>query len=240
MVDSSENSLSYPSPETALRIIADHREKASGIPERLEAIDHVTLTYQSLPSGDYLIDGRVLIERKTISDFALSIIDTRLFKQASALTKSPFRCAFLVEGRGAEISEMGMTREALQGALISLSLIFNIPVIRALDKAETVRLLVYAANQLQRLRKGLFATNRYTPKTRTGRQLHLLQSLPGIGRDRAKLLLEEFGTVEKCITADAETLMKIEGIGPKTANAIRNVVSEASAQYGSDLSDWDF
>ena len=34
--------------------------------------------------------------------------------------------------------------------------------------------------------------------------------------------------------------MKIEGIGPKTANAIRNVVSEASAQYGSDLSDWDF
>ena len=38
-----------------------------------------------LPIGDYLIDGGVLVERKTYADFATSLADGRLFLQAAAL-----------------------------------------------------------------------------------------------------------------------------------------------------------
>jgi DNA excision repair protein ERCC-4 len=52
-----------------------------------------------------------------------------------------------------------------------------------------------------------------------------LQSLPGIGPDRAKRLLERFGTVRACFDASKTELQKVEGIGPKIAEAIDQVIN---------------
>jgi len=54
--------------------------------------------------------------------------------------------------------------------------------------------------------------------------LRLLQGLPGIGPSRAAGLLERFERVEAVMTADAESLQTVEGIGPKTAASIRWVL----------------
>ena len=51
-----------------------------------------------LEVGDYWIDGRVVIERKTYADFATSLTDGRLFPQAAALASSPHRPVVLLEG----------------------------------------------------------------------------------------------------------------------------------------------
>ena len=42
----------------------------------------------------------------------------------------------------------------------------------------------------------------------------------------ANRLLVHFGSVERVITADHGLLVQVRGIGPKTAQRIRNVVSE--------------
>ena len=222
-----------------LRITADDRERASGIPDLLREFDEVDLIISRLRTGDYCINDSVLIERKTVADFAVSIIDARLFKQAQSLNRSPYRPAFLLEGAASQFSSTGMTREALQGALISLTLIFNIPVFRSLSKEESARILVYTANQLKRVGKGIYPNAKWKPKSRKGRQLRILQNLPGIGRERAQLLLEGFGSVENCITADLKALMRVDGIGPKTAEGIRSLVSESKALYGCQDSEWD-
>ena len=222
-----------------LTIVADDRERASGIPDLLGSYDELDLTVARLRTGDYLVDGSVLIERKTVSDFALSIIDTRLFKQATRLNKSGYRPAFLIEGSPAGLGSIGMTRESLQGALISLTLIFNIPVFRSLDKQESARILVCTAHQLRRRGKGLYNRVNRKPKTRKARQVRILQTFPGIGKDRAQSLLRQFGSLEKCVTASRDDLMKVHGIGQKTAKAIRCVVSESKAPYFSRFLNWD-
>jgi endonuclease III len=49
--------------------------------------------------------------------------------------------------------------------------------------------------------------------------------LPGIGPDRANGLLERFKTVRACFSASTAELMEVEGIGPKTAAAIDQVIN---------------
>jgi DNA excision repair protein ERCC-4 len=62
-------------------------------------------------------------------------------------------------------------------------------------------------------------------KRKKTRQLRILQSLPGVGPDRAKRLLERFGTVRARFVALPTELLEVEGIGPKTAAAIGRVIN---------------
>ena len=141
----------------------------------LGSYDELDLTVVRLRTGDYLVDGSILIERKTVSDFALSIIDTRLFKQATRLNKSGYRPASLIEGSPAGLGSIGITRKSLQGALIFLTLIFNFPIFRSLDKQESARIPVCTAHQLRG--KGLQDRVNRKSKTRKARQLRILPDL---------------------------------------------------------------
>ncbi|RLA98086.1 MAG: hypothetical protein DRG83_14960, partial [Deltaproteobacteria bacterium] len=54
------------------RILADIRERKSGVPD-LILKEGVSVIYGTLPIGDYVLSERVLVERKSIYDFASSI-----------------------------------------------------------------------------------------------------------------------------------------------------------------------
>lgn len=51
-----------------------------------------------LATGDFLIDNEVLIERKSVDNFAASLIDGRLFRQVARLAHSGYRSLLLIEG----------------------------------------------------------------------------------------------------------------------------------------------
>ena len=53
----------------------------------------------------------------------------------------------------------------------------------------------------------------------------MLQGLPGVGPALATRLLNQFGSVERVVTADVETLLQVRGLGPKKAARIRELVS---------------
>ena len=217
-------------------LIADHRETASGVPHLLAQMPEVELRIERLVAGDYRVEESVVFERKTASDFAKSLITGHLFEQAARMERSELRPAYILEGQSADWTALGVRREALQGALITLMVIFDIPVLRAADRQETARLILYAGQQLARLRDPNHAPYRLAKaKRKRTRQLRLLQAIPGVGSERARLLLDHFGSIRACLEARPDELKKVEGIGPRTAQTICETLQEASPVYSSRM-----
>lgn len=114
-----------------VQIVADDRERESGVIEALKELDGVNVRVERLGLGDYKVDEWLLVERKTLPDLTLSIQSGRLFEQAQRLSSSPLRSIVILEGTSQDLAESGMRREAVQGALITLTLIFGLPILRA-------------------------------------------------------------------------------------------------------------
>ena len=76
-----------------VQIVADDRERPSGVVEELKKHLDVSVSVERLATGDYCVDGTVLFERKSATDFARSLIEGRLFGQASRMTQTDFRPA---------------------------------------------------------------------------------------------------------------------------------------------------
>ncbi|MDD4735026.1 MAG: ERCC4 domain-containing protein [Kiritimatiellae bacterium] len=217
-----------------MQITADHRESQAGVIEFLQKRDQVTVVMDTLKAGDYRVEKNVLFERKTLLDFAESIKDGRLFRQAERLSMAPEKAAFIIEGKSNDLAHSKMSRESMQGALISLSLIWGIPVLRSLDAEETARLMIYTGNQLQWMAQGGIKRSGYRPKTKHKRQLYILQGLPGIGPERAERLIGRFGSVAGIAQASSHDIAALEGFGEKTAQKIYDAVHEEQAGYGAN------
>jgi DNA excision repair protein ERCC-4 len=220
-----------------IHVVADDREEGGGVIEALAAMDDTTVTVDRRSLGDYRVDDGLCVERKTLPDLAVSIADGRLFRQASRLASASTRAAVVLEGTARDLADSDMRREALQGALLTLTLRLEVPLLRAKDPDETARLLCYAARQQRREQTGAVprASGGARPTGKQKTQLYVLQGLPGVGPTRARRLLEQFGSVEAVVTASVETLVEVEGIGPKTARSVRWAVEEASVRYAPSL-----
>ncbi len=116
----------------------------------------------------------------------------------------------------------------MQGALITVSLILGIPVLRSKDPSETARLIVYIGRQIESMAGGGVHRYGYRPKDKRKRQLFILQGLPGVGPERAGRLLDSFGSVEAAISARSSELQSVDGIGKSIADKIRWAVSQKS------------
>ena len=79
-------------------VIADYREKPSGIPDLLMQKEGVNCYYNYLKYGDYIINNEVHVERKTADDFVLSIINGRIFNQCSKLGRITLNPCMIIEG----------------------------------------------------------------------------------------------------------------------------------------------
>jgi ERCC4-type nuclease len=218
-----------------VHIVVDDREKAGGkVLAALAGRDDATVDIARLEVGDYHIEHRVVVERKTAADFAASLIDGRLFHQAAALASVPGRGVLVLEGCDEDWRDTGVRREALQGALITIGVFYGVAVLRSDGPEETARLLVYLARQARRSAQGGLPRPGYRPKGRRARQLFLLQGLPGVGPERAARLLERFGSVQAIMTASAADLATVDGIGEKTAARMRRIIEAPAAVMVSD------
>lgn len=217
----------------SVRILADDRENQTELIDALKCHHGVDLAICRLDLGDYLIDDRLLFERKTLRDFAASLKDGRLFEQAIRLAASPLRKAMILEGSAHDRLNSGMRREALQGALVTLTLFLGIPLLRAAGAEESARLMLYAARQFDHITghtpPRLFPGKR--PKGKRKTQMRILQALPGVGPGIADNLLDQFGSVEAVLAADEQALQAVAGIGAGRAKKIRWAAGERMAGY---------
>ena len=214
-----------------ISVQVDDRESQGPIVALLQLSPEFRVTVTRLKLGDYLVDSRLLFERKTMPDLVSAIISGRLFTQALRLAATSLRPAIVLEGTVHDLAESGMRWESIQGALVTVTLFFCIPLLRTRTPEETVRTMLYAAQQGQAYAMGALPRPGYRPRGKQARQLFILQGFPGVGPGRARRLLARFGSVEGVVRAGTEELRSVHGIGKGVAEKIRWALEEPPAQY---------
>ncbi len=211
----------------AIKIVMDHREVNETLKRTLLMQPYVKLEVQTLAAGDFLIDNLLLIERKTFKDFVTSIKDGRIFRQAVKLASGSKHNLIILEGTSQDVKSTQMKREAIQGALISLSLKFRIPVLRSISPEETGNLMISAYQQLTLCKSRLpYRPVGYKHSSRFKQQIHILQGLPGVGPAKAKMLLDKLGSLKAVFNASVSDLKEIDGMGKCTAERICSIIEE--------------
>lgn len=206
-----------------IEIIVDDREKNSRLVAELQQTDTKVLI-KRLKTGDYLVDNLV-IERKSFQDFCVSITDGRLFRQAARLVGMSEQPLIILEKDIDDCLQMtNISPESIQGALITITLIFKIPVLYSQSPEETAKTILFAAKQLKR---SSYLNNMYPrhngknkPSKKQKIQSHVLQGFPGIGPKRAQELLKKFGTLSAIFNASHQQLADVAGMGKSGINKI--------------------
>jgi Fanconi anemia group M protein len=212
--------------EDGVEIVVDQRELDSSIAKDLSTRDGLVTRLETLAVGDYVLSDRVAVERKSAADFVDSMLDAdrSMFEQVGELSRAYARPVMIVEGTNL-YGQRDIAPNAIRGALASLAVDFDVSVLRTEDEADTTELLATIAKREQETRdREVSVHGEKTTKTRAEQQEYVVSSIADIGPVTARTLLEHFGSVEAVMTAPEDDLLDVEGVGPVTAERIREVV----------------
>ena len=205
-----------------IKVIIDNRERNPDIIESLENFN-VNLEFATVPVGDYIVSDRICIERKTYSDFASSIMNSRIFEQADRLKKSFEKPMLLIENDG---EGFRLSKNVIIGAIMKMYTEYGLQVLFSESPEESALMISKIAEREQEGKKheprlvGL--KKAYTDYEW---QLLILSSIPGVGTKIAKDMLAEFGSIRLVANADVKDLMKVDKIGKKKAQRIYDVLN---------------
>ncbi len=209
-------------------IFVDSREQASNVNKELFEKEGVKIIMKPLEIGDYVLSKDVCVERKTVEDFLNSMIDGRLFSQIQNLRHNYSKPLIIIEGNTAELFTLrNIHKNSIMGALTSIALDYQVPIINTKTPLETAEYLYVIAKREQldqdkevRLRVGRKGL------TLTEQQRFIVEGLPMVGPLLAKSLLEKFGSIDKIANATEKELQEVEGLGKKKAKLIKKVLTE--------------
>lgn len=209
-----------------IRIVADERERKSGIPRLLEAVG-ASIEIKTLPTGDYIVAPETVVERKSIHDFISSVFDGRLFDQCSRLREHFSSPVILLEGNADVIEEIVENPMIFYGAVSRVALDFKIPVMPTPNALHTSKLLISLASMRKDV-KGPFMKKIKKSDDVQMQQLTSLGSLPGVGEKLAVRMLARFGTPLRVFNASSTELAKVGGMGIARARRIRGMLEAES------------
>lgn len=216
-------------------VYADSREGNSKVIRHLTEME-MDVKVRPMAVGDYQVSDDVAIERKTAKDFVDSIMDKRLFKQATELREEFKNPLIILEGD--DFYNGFINPNAVRGSIASIALDFGISIIPTRNAQDTAAMIKRIAIREQTGEKPHIQTRTdKKPVNMWEQQLFIVESLPNIGPVNAKKLLEHFGTVSKIINATENELMEVEGIGKKTAKNIRKVVDSKYLHFQNEIKD---
>jgi ERCC4-type nuclease len=188
-------------------IVVDYREKNSLVFSELikqKCIPEPRL----LEIGDY-IAGETVIERKTIKDFANSIINKRIFHQIKNLTTINSKLLLLEGIEDYLYKKHNLNENALKGAMISISLKNNIPIIFSKDSEDSARIIKMIALKHKNINHSLKQNK--IPKSDDEKIIFLLSNFEGIGKRTAEKLINEFKTIRNIFNSSEEDIKKVIG-----------------------------
>ena len=212
--------------EGGVEVVIDQRELDSSIAKDLSTRDGLVTRLETLAVGDYVLSDRVAVERKSAADFVDSMLDAdrSMFEQVGELSRAYARPVLVVEGTNL-YGQRDIDPNAIRGALASLAVDFGISVLRTEGEADTTELLATIARREQETRdREVSVHGEKTTKTRAEQQEYVVSAIADVGPVTARSLLEHFGSVEAVMTAPEDDLLEVEGVGPVTAERIREVV----------------
>ena len=204
-------------------IIVDHRETASPVVKHLSQLG-ATITFATLPVGDYVASADICVERKASPDFAASLVDGRLFQECGAIASHFSQPLLLLEGP--IVGTSAVHPNAIRGAIATIFAKFRVSVMQAADALETATMLYAIAKKAQEGgAKAFKIRTRKAPAGLDSVQEFVLAGVPGLNNARTKALLAHFGNLEQVFAASEDTLQETEGIGPKLAKQVRSAAT---------------
>jgi ERCC4-type nuclease len=199
-------------------IVADVREKESRLFEALRSLD-VRVDRKRLPVADY-VAGAALVERKSVRDLHLAIINGRFWPQIGRLSRAALRPYLLVEGP--DLDAGPLSSHSARGALLAVNEL-GIGVIRSNGPADSALWLRILVGRQHRRRK---TTRAYAQRPAASESAEaMLAAAPGISTVTARALLQRFGSVAAVIDAGPEEWLSIRGVGPKRMRALSETLA---------------
>jgi Fanconi anemia group M protein len=215
-----------------VEVVADQRELDSAIARDLSRRDAIDVRLETLEVGDYVCSDRVVVERKSVSDFLDTLVggDRSMFEQAGEMASHYARPVVIVEGEGDLYEERNVHPNAIRGALASLAIDFDASVLRTDGEDDTADMLaVLAEREQDESDREVSVHGEKSTKTLPEQQEYVVASIAEVGPVTARSLLSEFRTVEAVMTATTEDLMEAEGVGGVTAERMREVIGSEYA-----------
>ncbi len=213
------------------KITVDHRELRSKVAEYLRSED-IEIAIVNGQTADYIVGGRIAIERKTIIDFISSIRDKRIFEQTKTLKANYFRKLIILEGGGLYIQRTKLSSNAIRGVLIWISVNMGVPVIRTYNEKDTAAFISLIARKLTRQYNAAgHEAIRKRELSFSEKQTAVLSSIKGIGPLISRNLICRFATIESLVQAEESELCHVPGVGRKKAEQIKKILTEHSRTH---------
>jgi DNA excision repair protein ERCC-4 len=213
------------------RVVADERERASGVPDELSKLN-VRVYFSKLPVADYVLNPEIAVERKSVRDLVASVYDSRIFYQAAKMSASYAKPFLLIEGDSKEVERLAKNLKSFYGAIANVTLAYGLRVLYTANPKESAmaiaELLGHArAKPLARMPSELPPKAKSVPQ----QQLYLVSSIPGVGRKLAERLLSKYGTPRRVVSLTAGELALTPGIGWKRAEKIKEMLDTKFTKY---------
>ncbi|MDG6898170.1 MAG: heavy metal resistance protein CzcA [Nitrososphaerota archaeon] len=213
------------------RVVADERERASGVPEELSK-QNIRVYFSRLPVADYVLTPEIAVERKSVRDLVASVYDARIFYQSARLAASFAKPYLLIEGDSKEVEALAKNLKSYYGAISNITLAYGLRVIYTANPRETA---IALAEMLAHARaKPLSRPPAELPPRGSGlpqQQLYAIASLPGVGRKLAERLLLKYGTPRKIMALSAGELSMTRGLGWKRAEKIGELLDTHYSKF---------
>lgn len=215
------NRIEHPlTQETVL--VVDDREPAEMV-DRLRAVPKLKIEIASLETGDYVVPGKLVIERKTAADLANSITSDskRLFWQTDRIASSGERGLLLLERDFYQQTNMSLP--SITGTLTYLSVIQGVSVVPTLSLAHSAYTIVKAIRHAVQGLGYELNLRGSGPRNPSAAAAFVLEGVPGVSAVTAQALIAHFGSLAKVAMADVASLLAVPGVGPKRAQTIFDV-----------------
>lgn len=215
--------LTHGLPEET-KLLIDNREPEQII-QILQTIPNLTIEIVALEVGDYVVPDKLIIERKSAIDFHQSMTtdSKRLLFQANAMALTNIPSILLLEGSPYDIRSM--TINSITGTLSWMTTILGIGLMPVLDMHHSayaittmIRHAVYGLGYDLGLREGAGKRSAHGHSDLTA--TYILESVPGVSANKARSLLQHFGSLVALANASENDIKAIKGFGPDLAARI--------------------
>ncbi len=207
--------------EKKISVYVDTRELRSEVVKHLS--QNFKIIAKQLSVGDYIVSDRIAVERKNTNDFLESIKDGRLFQQIKNLRDEYEKPILVIEGES--LFTRNFREEAIYGAMASILSDFNVPVIFTRNPKETAKLISSLVKRENTQKRPVRLVTAKKSTSVGERQRMIIETLPNVSSRLSQRLLEHFGSVKNVIDAEVEDLIRVRGIGRRTAEEIYDLVN---------------
>jgi len=102
---------------------------------------------------------------------------------------------------------------------------FGVPIIMTEDAKDTAAFLcVIAKREQENVERRPSLHGKRSSMTLKQQQEYVVSSIPSVGPVIARNLLSHFGSVQDVMGATRDALMEVDGVGPKIADRIKEVI----------------